>query len=251
MVMVVFTLPSFPYVFKVIRDRFEPPKDTDRKEVKAKYRLVKYHDRVGRMADTLEYSDVAFPRERFDPALAEELTRLAGSLVEIEGDRLVIRHLYIERRLTPLDIHLRHANETKLRAGVREYGQALRELAGANIFPGDLLLKNFGVTRYGRVVFYDYDEIAPLSAVNFRRIPTPRDDEDEMRAEAWFYVDPRDVFPEEFPRFLFPDPRARAVFLEEHGDLATAAWWQQKQQQLAAGVIDEVFPYPLARRFIR
>jgi len=251
MVMVVFTLPSFPYVFKVIRDRFAPPKDVDREEVKAKYRLVKRHDRVGRMADTLEYSDVAFPIDRFDPALVEELTSLAASLVHVENDRIVIRHAYIERRLTPLDIYVREQPAARVRAAVDDYGHALRELAGANIFPGDLLLKNFGVTRYGRVVFYDYDEIAWLSEVRFRSMPAPRDDDDEMRGEAWFYVDPKDVFPEEFPRFVFPDPEVRRVFFELHGELATAEWWQKKQRQLAAKVEDEVFPYPMTRRFAR
>jgi isocitrate dehydrogenase kinase/phosphatase len=249
MVMLVFTLPSFPFVFKVIRDRFEPPKNADRKQVEDQYRRVKYHDPVGRMADTLEYSDVAFPIDRFDPAMLEELEQKAGSMVERKDGRLIIRHLYIERRMTPLDIYLREADDAKLRHGLREYGNALRELAGANVFPGDLLLKNFGVTRFGRVVFYDYDEIAPLNECVFRDIPTPRDDDDEYSSEPWFFVGPHDVFPAEFPKFLFVDARTRDVFFEEHPDLCTPEFWRNTQRQLAAGEVLDVPPYPASRRF--
>ena len=249
MVMVVFTLPSYPYVFKMIRDRFEPPKDVDRQKVKEQYRLVKFHDRVGRMADTLEYSDVAFPLSRFDPELLAELEAKCGSLLERDGDRLVIQHLYIERRMTPLDLYVAHADETKAAHAMKEYGQAIRELALAGIFPGDLLPKNFGVTRFGRVVFYDYDEIAPLSECVFRAIPTPRDDGDEYASEAWFAVGPRDVFPEEWPRFIFADARSREAFMAHHADLCGPAFWRDTQKQLAQGIDPVFYPYPTARRF--
>lgn len=249
MVMLVFTLPSFPYVFKIIRDRFEPPKDVDRAKVIRQYQVVKYMDRVGRMADTLEYSDVALPLDRFDPDLLEELEAKTASQLSRDGDRLVIKHLYIERRMTPLDIYLRHADGAKAQRALYEYGQAIRELAGANVFPGDLLLKNFGVTRFGRVVFYDYDEIAPLDTCIFRRIPTPTSEEEEMSGEPWFFVGPHDIFPEEFPRFLFSSPAQRDIFLTQHGDLCTAEFWLQKQEQLQAGIEDDMFPYPRARRF--
>ncbi|MBX7100530.1 MAG: bifunctional isocitrate dehydrogenase kinase/phosphatase [Myxococcaceae bacterium] len=247
MVMVVFTLPSFPYVFKVIRDKFEPPKDSDRDQVMAQYLRVKLHDRVGRMADTLEYSHVAFPLARVSPELVAELEKKAPSMLAREGDALVIRHLYIERRMTPLDLWLKGASEEKLRHGVREYGNAIRELAGANLFPGDMLLKNFGMTRSGRVVFYDYDEIALVTDCQFRRMPTPSDD--DSGNEPSFFVDRHDIFPEELPRFLFASDRARALFLEEHGDLATPEFWRTKQAQLREGVEDDVFPYPAERRF--
>jgi isocitrate dehydrogenase kinase/phosphatase len=249
MVMVVFTLPSFPYVFKVIRDHFEPPKDVDRKKVMEQYLLVKYHDRVGRLADTLEYSEVALPKSRIDPVLMAELERLVPSQLETDGDRLVFKHVYIERRMVPLDVWLAGADDAKLKRGLFEFGQAIRELAGANIFPGDLLLKNFGVTRSGRVVFYDYDEIAPVTACTFRRMPTARDDDDTMRSEPWFFVGSMDIFPEELPTFLFNTAKARDLFLSMHGDLATPEFWQQKQEQLSGGVEDDVMPYPEARRF--
>lgn len=249
MVMAVFTLPSFPYVFKVIRDWFPPPKDVDRALVEKKYLLVKQHDRVGRMADSLEYSHVAFPRDRFDPALVEDLVRIAGRTVRVEGDRLIVSHLYIEKRLVPLDLFLQSADEDRARAAIAEYGNAIAELASANIFPGDLLLKNFGITRYGRVVFYDYDELGYLRDFKFRRVPRPRDDEDEMRDEPWFSVGPSDVFPEQFPTFLFGDARQRQTFLELHGEIADPRFWIEAQEKIAAGEQADIFPYPDRLRF--
>ncbi|MFO0694676.1 MAG: bifunctional isocitrate dehydrogenase kinase/phosphatase [Polyangiales bacterium] len=249
MVMVVFTLPSFPYVFKVIRDSFAPPKDTDRAHVEERYQLVKQHDRVGRMADTLEYSHVAFPIERFDPALIAELQKLAPSCIELDEQRIVVKHMYVERRMIPLDIYLRGADESKLRHGIREYGNCVKELAGANIFPGDLFTKNFGVTRFGRVVFYDYDEISYLTDVNFREFPEPESDEDEMSSEPWYNVDPSDVFPQQFPTFLFPAGKPRQTFLELHGDLADPRTWSGFQERIKKGVQDDIFPYARSSRF--
>jgi isocitrate dehydrogenase kinase/phosphatase len=255
MVMLVFTLPSFPYVFKVIRDRFAPPKDLDRQTVMDKYQLVKMHDRVGRMADTLEYSLVALPLERFAPELLEELKSEAASNVELEGERIVIKHVYIERRMQPLNLYLAEAagdgDAARVRQALHEYGTAIKELAGAGIFPGDMLLKNFGVTRHNRVVFYDYDEIADLIECNFRRIPPPRSIEDETSAEPYFSVGLHDVFPEQFAPFLVSDPQAREVFLERHADLLRPEFWSGKQAQLRAGVQEDVFPYPAQIRFRR
>jgi isocitrate dehydrogenase kinase/phosphatase len=255
MVMLVFTLPSFPYVFKVIRDRFAPPKDMDRQTVKDKYQLVKMHDRVGRMADTLEYSLVALPLERFAPELLEELGREAASSVEFEDQRIVLKHVYIERRMQPLNLYLAEAaadgDAARVRAALHEYGFAIKELAGAGIFPGDMLLKNFGVTRHNRVVFYDYDEIAYMIECNFRHIPPPRSIEDEMSAEPYYSIGPHDVFPEQFARFLVSDPQAREVFLERHADLMQPEYWAGKQAQLRAGVQEDVYPYPEDARFRR
>ncbi len=255
MVMLVFTLPSFPYVFKVIRDRFAPPKEMDRQTVKDKYQLVKYHDRVGRLADTLEYSLVALPLERFDAALLEELNSEAASSIEIEGDRVVIRHVYIERRMQPLNLYLEEAkgdrDAERIRQALHDYGYAIKELAGAGIFPGDMLLKNFGVTRHNRVVFYDYDEIAYMIDCNFRRIPPPRSIEDEMSAEPYYSVGPHDIFPEQFARFLVADPAAREIFLERHADLMDPEFWAGKQARIRAGVQEDVYPYQEEIRFKR
>ncbi len=248
MVMVVFTLPSFPYVFKCIRDRFDPPKDTSRQEVKGKYLLVKHHDRIGRMADTLEYSDVALPLDRFEPSLLEEMERKIPSLLERDGDRLVIHHLYIEKRLTPFDLYLQDAIEAgalqQLRRAVDEFGRALRDMAAVNIFPGDLLPKNFGITRFGRLVFYDFDEISYLTDCNFRRLPTPSHDDEETSGAPWFSVGPTDVFPQEFITFLFPPGPARDLFCAQHGELLDPAFWITMQERLRAGDEPPLFPYP-------
>jgi len=255
MVMLVFTLPSYPYVFKVIRDRFAPPKDLDRDAVVAKYQMVKLHDRVGRMADTLEYALVALPLVRFDPALVEELKRECGSTLEVDGDNLVLGHVYIERRMQPLNLYIeacrRDGDQAGLRAALREYGQAIKELAGAGIFPGDMLLKNFGVTRHDRVVFYDYDEIAPIGEVHFLRIPPARSYEEELAAEPYWRVGEADVFPEQFESFLVSEPRAREIFYEYHRDLLDPAFWQGKQALVEAGLQEDVFPYPEEARFPR
>jgi isocitrate dehydrogenase kinase/phosphatase len=253
LVMIVFELPSFPYVFKVIKDSFPPPKETTRARVQEKYLLVKHHDRVGRMADTLEYSDVAFPLGRFPEALLAELQRGAPSMVEVERDHVIVRHLYIERRMVPLNLYLQDAeragDDALLEHGVREYGNAIKDLIAANIFPGDLLYKNFGVTRHGRVVFYDYDEIEVLTDCQFRDIPAARNEEDELASEPWYPIGRHDVFPEQFGRFLLGSPKIRAAFLRHHADLLTRAYWQSHKERILAGDVADVFPYPQPIRF--
>jgi len=255
MVMLVFTLPSFPYVFKVIRDRFAPPKDIDRQTVIDRYLMVKLHDRVGRMADTLEYSLVALPLDRFETELLQELRRECASTIELDGERVVLGHVYIERRMQPLNLHVeecrRDGDEAKLRTALREYGNAIKELAGAGIFPGDMLLKNFGVTRHDRVVFYDYDEIQPITEVTFRPIPPAASYEEELAAEPYWRVGEGDIFPEQFGHFLVSDPRAREIFYEYHRDLLDPEFWAAKQERVRAGEQEDVFPYPEEIRFAR
>ena len=250
MVMLVFDLPSYPYVFKVIKDFYPPQKDTTREQIKGKYLLVKQHDRVGRMADTLEYSDVAFPRTRFEPALIDELMKYCPSLIEDDGDVLVIRHLYIERRMIPLNIYLQEATPEQMEKAVVEYGNAIKDLVAANIFPGDMLWKNFGVTRHGKVVFYDYDEIEYLTDCNFRRVPAPRNEEEEMSGEVWYHVGPKDVFPETFAPFLLGNAAVRGVFMKHHADLLDADFWQGHKQRILAGHVHDVFPYEPHKRFV-
>ncbi|MBH2032134.1 MAG: bifunctional isocitrate dehydrogenase kinase/phosphatase [Pseudomonadales bacterium] len=243
MVMSVFTLPGFNTVFKIIKDRFSPSKNVDRATVLEKYRMVKSVDRVGRMADTQEFADFRFPLSKFDPECLAELLEVAPSTVQVEVDVVLVRHCWTERRMTPLNIYLEHANEAQVRDALEEYGLAIKQLAAANIFPGDMLLKNFGVTRHGRVVFYDYDEICYLTEVNFRKIPEARYPEDEMSSEPWYSVGPLDVFPEEFPPFLFVDIRQRRLFNQLHGDLFTAEYWQGLQTAIREGKVIDVFPY--------
>ncbi len=264
MVMLVFDLPSFPYVFKVIKDYYPPQKDTTREQIKSKYLLVKQHDRVGRMADTQEYSEVAFPRARFDDELIAEIEKFAPSQLEIsdrDGDghvEVIIKHVYIERRMIPLNIYLQEAFDTgvedpfakgQIERAVVEYGNAIKDLVAANIFPGDMLWKNFGITRHGKVVFYDYDEIEYVTDCKFRKVPTPRNEEDEMSGEIWYSVGPKDVFPETFGPFLLGNDAVRSVFMQHHADLLDAAFWQNHQSRIQAGHVFDVFPYEQDKRF--
>ena len=249
LVMTVFTLPSYPYVFKVIRDKIAVTKDTDRQRVKQKYTLVKHHDRVGRMTDVLEYSDVAFPRERFSDELIAELMDVAPSVLEFDANHVVVKHLYIERRMVPLNLFIERADDAQRAHAVAEYGAAIRELATVNIFAGDLLFKNFGVTRFGRVVFYDYDEIEYLTDCKFRKMPTPPPGYDEMSGDVWYPVGTHDIFPEEFATFLLTDPRTRESFTHYHADLLTADWWQATQGEIRTGRPVEVLSYPQELRF--
>jgi isocitrate dehydrogenase kinase/phosphatase len=243
LVMVCFTLPSFDVVFKVIRDRFAYPKTVMREEVLAKYRLVFIHDRAGRLVDAQEFRRLRFPRARFSAELLDELRRETGNTVHEDGADLVFDHMYIERRMTPLNIYLRTAAAEDAERAVLDYGQCIRDLAYTNIFPGDLLLKNFGVTRHGRVIFYDYDELCQVTDCTFRDLPQASNPEDEMRGEAWFYVAESDVFPETFLNFLSFDDRQRAALLRMHGEILTAGFWRAVQQRLRDGELVEVLPY--------
>lgn len=234
LVMIVFTLPSHDLVFKVIRDQFGAPKHATRADVMERYRFVFRHDRAGRMVDAQEFRRLKLPLARFMPALAEELLREASQSCRIEGEELIVEHCYIERRLRPLNLFLREAEPAAAEAAIVDYGNALRDLASTNIFAGDLLLKNFGVTRHGRVIFYDYDEVALLGDCEFRELPTASTDEEETAAEPWFYVGPHDVFPEQWLPFLAIPAPIRAVFLDCHAELLTARWWRSRQQALVA-----------------
>ncbi len=243
LVMVCFTLPSFDVVFKLIRDKFPYQKNIQREDVLQKYDLVFKHDRAGRLVDAQEFKLVKLPKSRFSPELLEELLTETANTVHDEGDDLAIGHMYVERRMTPLNLYVRTATRDQARKAVLDYGQAIRDLAGTNIFPGDLLLKNFGVTRHGRVIFYDYDELCLVTDCRFREIPEAQHDEDEMRSETWYYVGDNDVFPETFINFLGFDPELKEVFLEAHREILTAEWWRGIQQRLREGDLLEVLPY--------
>jgi isocitrate dehydrogenase kinase/phosphatase len=235
----------------MIKDVIPFPKETDAEQIMAKYRLVKMHDRVGRMADTWEYSQVTIPLSRCSRELMQELLGYCRSQVEITDDTLMIKHVYIERRMTPLNIYLSHASDTELDHAIFEYGNAIKDLAAANIFPGDMLYKNFGVTRLNRVVFYDYDEIEYMTDTNFRKVPPAPNEEDELSSEPWYRVDKHDVFPEQWRPFLLGDPRIRAAFLRHHEDLLEPEFWQTRKERILAGGMEDVFPYPREMRFIR
>ena len=248
LVMAVFALPGFDVVFKVIRDVFPAPKQTTRDEVRRRYDLVAAHDRAGRLVDAQEFEGLAFPRARFTRALLAELLETASRTVQVVGEQVVLSHLYTERRVRPLDVHLREADEGEAQRAALEYGQTVRDLAATGVFPGDLLLKNFGVTRHGRVVFYDYDELRLLSECHFRDLPDARTPEDELADEPWFPVAAGDVFPAELRRFVPFGGTAREVFLTAHASLYTAAWWRDMQDRYAVGDVVDIFPYDEGRR---
>ena len=243
MVMIVFTLPSYDLVFKVIRDHFAPPKTASRADVMERYQFVFRHDRAGRLVDAQEFRRLRFPLSLFAGELLEELLTAADQSCHIDGDDLIIDHCYIERRLRPLNLYLKEVDTIAARRAVIDYGRAIRELARSNVFPGDLLLKNFGVTGTGRIIFYDYDELCLVTDCTFRDLPQSRFDEDEMRAEPWFYVGPNDVFPEQFVNFLGLPAELREVFLMHHADLLTAEFWRDLKLRHAAEQWVEVVPY--------
>ncbi|UCF66553.1 MAG: bifunctional isocitrate dehydrogenase kinase/phosphatase [Acidobacteriota bacterium] len=248
LVMVVFTMPSHDLVFKVIRDRFSYPKTSVREDVLERYQLVFRHDRAGRLVDAQEFEWLEFDRGRFSDELLEKLLTLAGETVSLEDDRVVIRHLYTERRVAPLNLYLKQASPADARRAVIDYGQAIKDLASSNIFPGDLLLKNFGVTRHARVIFYDYDELCFVTDCHFRELPPARHAEDEMRGEAWFFVDERDVFPEEFASFVgLPEELVRTL-RDAHGEIFTGAFWREMQARHQESSFIPIFAYPEACR---
>jgi isocitrate dehydrogenase kinase/phosphatase len=251
MVMAVFTLPSWSVIFKIIKDTFGAPKNTTRQAVMEKYHFVFVRDRVGRLADAQEFEHLEFPRRCFPDELLEYLLSVAGATVRVEDDRVILRQLYTERRVTPLNLFLRDADEAAACEVVLDYGNAIKDLAAADIFTGDMLLKNFGVTRNGRVICYDYDELCLLSECRFRRLPEPTSLEEELAAEPWFHVGEMDVFPEEFRAFLVPPGAVRDVFLAAHGDLLEVRFWQGVQQRLTAGEVVDVFPYRRSARLRR
>lgn len=249
MVMLVFTLPGFDRVFKVIKDKFAPQKEVTAERVRECYQLVKEHDRVGRMADTQEFENFVLSKHQISQPLLDLLKLEVPEKLTDLGDSIAISHLYIERRMVPLNLWLEQVEGQQLRDAVEEYGNAIRQLAAANIFPGDMLFKNFGVTRHGRVVFYDYDEICYMTEVNFRNVPPPRYPEDELSAEPWYSVAPCDVFPEEFRHYLCADPRIRLIFDEMHGDLFRADYWRALQERIRNGHVEDVFAYRKRQRF--
>jgi isocitrate dehydrogenase kinase/phosphatase len=248
MVMSVFTLPSYDVVFKLIKDRFDLPKDSTHGDVRRRYRLVFEHDRAGRLVEAHEFEHLRIPGDRLDPELLAELLCDAASIVKMDGGDVIIAHAYVERRLRPLNLFFQENEAETIAAAGRDYGQSIKDLAASNIFPGDLLTKNFGVTRHGRVVFYDYDELCFLSDCHFRKLPEARTPEEEIAAEPWYSVRENDIFPEEFLQFLaFPKP-ALAALLEHHREIFKADFWRGIQRQIQAGEIPEVFPYRAERR---
>lgn len=248
MVMAVFTPRGYPVVFKLIRDRFAYPKDIARADVIEKYRLVFRRDRIGRLVDAQEFLRLRFPRKQFAPAMLEELLRECAQTVSLDGDEVVIAHCYVERRVRPLNLHVREAPAPVAERALLDYGQAIKDLARSNLFAGDLLLKNFGVTRHGRVLFYDYDELCLVEQCRFRAVPAMREEDETRPLDEWLYAARDDVFPELFPQFLGVTPALRERLRAEHGEIFDPAWWRELQSRLAAGEHFDVPPYPETMR---
>jgi len=248
MVMAVFTPKDYPVVIKLIRDRFAYPKDIARRQVEEKYQLVFRYDRVGRLVDAQEFRDLRFPLRQVDPDMLAELVTECAETVEVDGDELVVRHCYIERRLRPLNLYAREAATDAALRAVLDYGQAIKDLARSNIFPGDLLLKNFGVSRIGRAIFYDYDELCLVEQCRFRKLPEASEEDETRPLEDWLSVHQNDVFPEQFPRFLGLPAALRDGLLEVHPEIFDAAWWQALQARFRTGEQVDVPPYPASAR---
>ncbi|SMN12002.1 Isocitrate dehydrogenase phosphatase /kinase [uncultured Candidatus Thioglobus sp.] len=235
LVMIVFHLPSYNLVFKIIRDKFGHPKTISRNHVIDKYKIVSKHDHAGRLIDTQEFLNLKFPINRFSNTLLQDLLDNAKNTIQIIGDNLLIKHVYIERRVRPLNLYINEVSHDKAEQAILDYGRTIKDLSQTNIFPGDLLLKNFGVTQHNRVVFYDYDEVSLVTECNFRDIPKARDDTDELRSEPWYYIDKNDIFPEEFIKFLSMKQELRQVFIRAHGDLLSATYWHGIKTLLKSG----------------
>lgn len=247
LVMVVFTLEGYDVVLKVIKDRFPPQKSVTPSGVEDRYRFVSRHDRAGRLVEAHRFVDLRLPARRFGPRLLEELLSDASRTVTLDDDEVTLSVVYVERKVVPLDVYLREAAPDDARLAILDYGNAIKNLAASNIFPGDMLLKNFGVTNRGRVVFYDYDEIGMLTDHRFRRFPSTGDPFDELAEVPSFGVGPRDVFPEELERFLGLDSRLRAVFGEQHEDLFDPDFWVGVQTRIDGGETIEILPYRRSR----
>ncbi|MCP4868942.1 MAG: bifunctional isocitrate dehydrogenase kinase/phosphatase [Proteobacteria bacterium] len=248
LVMVCFTLPGLDSVFKVIRDRFPPEKEVTHKIVTQRYWLVHVHDRAGRLVDAQPFEQLRFDRSRFEPDLLEELLTSCSKTVTMDGDAVVVGHAYFERKVVPLNLFVRQADPEAVEAAVWDFGDALRDLAACGLFPGDVLLKNFGVTRHGRVAFYDYDELALLPGLSFKDLPPDDDDDDDWAIRPQFVPDPNDIFPAEFPRFFGLTKPLQRVLLEHHAEIFTSAWWRGVQRMIEDGKVVEFPPYSSAHR---
>ena len=250
LVMQVFMLPSYPYVFKVIKDPEALKKNVTEDKVKSKYQLVKQHDRVGRMTDTLEFAEVALPRARFSEDLLAKLQSNTPNKIKFVDDNVVLKHIYIERRLTPLNLYLdqQRAIDKKI-AAVLDYGSAIREIAEGGIFPADMPFKNFGVMPDGKVVYYDYDELVLMTEMRPRLKPQALEDDFLFDSEISFTVDDNDFFPEELRDYLYINRELFYDFAAIHGDLFSLEFWQSAKKRAELGQFPDIYPYPTTKRF--
>jgi isocitrate dehydrogenase kinase/phosphatase len=260
-VMTVFTLPAYNFVFKVVKDRpcflrsvAMTDKTSTRREVMEQYAFVCRRDRVGRLVDTQEFENLRFRRERFTGDLLEELRVAAGEVVSIDDEHVVLRHLYVQRRVTPLPMYLAEQRDPEaLRRTIIDFGYFLKELAATGIFPSDLFNTwNYGVTRRGRVVLFDYDDVIPLERASFLRKPLAYDDPEEIVAEEDRIVaTPSDFFIDEMRSYSGLPQRLKGAFELIHGDLFTVDYWRSLKAQVSAGELVDITPYDRAKKFRR
>jgi len=258
-VMIVFTLPSYDFVFKVIKDRpcflrshAETRKTIARDEVRRRYEFVSHRDRAGRMVDTQEFENLKFRTWRFSEQLLREFALAARESVAITDDYVTIRHVYVQRRVTPLPLYLQAEKDPEtVRRVLLDFGFFLKDVAASGVFPCDLFNTwNYGVTLWGRVVLYDYDDVAPLERVTFREKPAPRHALEELKPEEdWIVAGDEDFFLDELERYSGVPQPLRGIFRAAHGDLYTLEFWRGLKERLARGEIPDVFPYDRGVRF--
>jgi len=260
-VMVVFTLPNYHHVFKVIKDRpcfirsnHTTDKIIDKAEVKHRYRFVSNRDRVGRLVDTQEFENVRFKTKRYSKELLHEFEEVAREGVTIREGYVVIHHLYLQRKVTPLPMYFQQEENTNaIRQVVIDFGYFIKDLAATGLFPGDLFNTwNYGVTAGNRVVLYDYDDVMPLEDAQFRHKPGPMDEYEELNPEEeWIVAEPTDFFLDEMDSFVGIPRALRGIFNAEHKDLFTLQFWQNIKRRVSAGEIIDIIPYDRAKRFRR
>jgi isocitrate dehydrogenase kinase/phosphatase len=258
-VMIVFTLPNFDFVFKVIKDRpcflrssYETPKMITQEKVKFQYNFVSHRDRAGRMVDTQEFENLRFKKKRFTAPLLDEFSRAATKNVAITDEYVIIQHVYVQRKVVPLPLYFQFEKDPEtIRHVLIDFGYFLKDLAGSGVFPCDLFNTwNYGVTHWGRVVLYDYDDVLPIERIRFREKPEPRDEIEETEPEEdWIFATEEDFFVDEIERYSGIPHTLRGVFKSVHGDVYTLKFWNNLTERLKTGEILDVIPYHRNKRF--
>ena len=258
-VMIVFTLPNYDYVFKIMKDRpcflrsnRRTDKVIDKSEVRFRYRFVCSRDRVGRLVDTQEFENVRFRTKRYTKELLDEFKVAARELVSVHEDYVIIKHLYLQRKVKPLPLYFfEEENAQALRQVVIDFGYFIKDLAATGLFPADLFNTwNYGVTAGKRVVLYDYDDVIPLESARIGHKPDPKNESEETSPEEeWIVAQSTDFFLDEIDTYVgIPSP-LRGIFNAEHRDLFTLEFWETMKDRVSAGEIIDIIPYDRTKRF--
>jgi isocitrate dehydrogenase kinase/phosphatase len=258
-VMIVFTLPNYEFVFKVIKDRpcflrskNETPKETTKDQVRYQYSFVSHRDPAGRMVDTQEFENLRFKKKRFSEALLDEFVLAAKDNITITDDYVILHHLYVQRKVVPLPLYFQlEKNPESIRHGLIDFGYFLKDLAASGVFPCDLFnIWNYGVTDWGRVVLFDYDDVLPIERITFRVKPAPRNEFEESEPEEnWIVATQEDFFMDEIDRYSGVPQPLKGVFKSVHADLYTLEFWNDLTEKLRNGEVFDVIPYDRNKRF--